>query len=146
MMGRTSVVLDEADRWLFRVIIVVSLFVLFKGHNAPGGGFAGGLIAGGAFVLRYLAGGALRLRRTLVFRPLAGIGLGLFVAAVTALVPALVGDPALTSSITTLEMPVIGDVKVVSSAFFDVGVYLLVVGVVVQILLALGSDPLEERR
>ncbi len=146
MMGRTSVVLDEADRWLFRVILVVSLFVLFKGHNAPGGGFAGGLIAGGAFVLRYLAGGALRLRRTLVFPPLAGIGVGLFVAGATAIVPTLFGDPALTSSIVTLDIPVIGSVKVVSSSLFDVGVYLLVVGVVVQILLSLGSDPLEERR
>lgn len=145
MMGRTSVVLDEADRWLFRVIIVVSLFVLFKGHNAPGGGFAGGLIAGGAFVLRYLAGGALRLRRTLVFRPLAGIGLGLFIAAFTVLVPTLLGDPALTSAIVTLDVPLIGSIKVVSSALFDTGVYVLVVGVVVQILLALGSDPLEGR-
>jgi multisubunit Na+/H+ antiporter MnhB subunit len=145
MMGRTSVVLDEADRWLFRVIIVVSLFVLFKGHNAPGGGFAGGLIAGGAFVLRYLAGGALRLRRALAFRPLAGIGLGLFVAAFTTLIPAMLGDPALTSAIVTLDVPIIGTIKLVSSALFDVGVYLLVVGVVVQILLALGSDPLEGR-
>jgi multisubunit Na+/H+ antiporter MnhB subunit len=146
MMGRTSVVLDEADRWLFRVILVVSLFVLFKGHNAPGGGFAGGLIAGGAFVLRYLAGGALRLRRSLAFRPLAGIGVGLFVAGSVAFVPALLGDPALTSAIVTLDVPVLGDVKVVSSALFDVGVYMLVVGVVVQVLLALGSDPLEERQ
>jgi multicomponent Na+:H+ antiporter subunit A len=146
MMGRTSVVLDEADRWLFRVILVVSLFVLFKGHNAPGGGFAGGLIAGGAFVLRYLAGGALRLRRTLALRPLAGIGLGLFVSGSTAFVPALLGDPALTSAIVTLDVPVLGDVKVVSSALFDVGVYMLVVGVVVQVLLSLGSDPLEDRR
>lgn len=145
MMGRTSVVLDEADRWLFRVIIVVSLFVLFKGHNAPGGGFAGGLIAGGAFVLRYLAGGALRLRRSLAFQPLAGIGLGLFVAASTALVPTLLGNPTLTSAIVTLDVPIIGDIKVVSSALFDVGVYLLVVGVVVQVLLSLGSDPLEGR-
>jgi multisubunit Na+/H+ antiporter MnhB subunit len=145
-MGRTSVVLDEADRWLFRVIIVVSLFVLFKGHNAPGGGFAGGLIAGGAFVLRYLAGGALRLRRSLVFRPLAGIGVGLLVAASTALVPALAGEPALSSSIATIDVPLIGEIKVVSSALFDMGVYLLVVGVVVQILLSLGSDPLEGRR
>lgn len=146
MMGRTSVVLDEADRWLFRVILVVSLFVLFKGHNAPGGGFAGGLIAGGGFVLRYLAGGALRLRRTLAFRPLAGIGLGLFVAGMTAFVPTLVGNPALTSAITTLDVPVIGEVKFVTSALFDVGVYMLVVGVIVQVLLSLGSDPLEERR
>jgi multisubunit Na+/H+ antiporter MnhB subunit len=96
--------------------------------------------------LRYLAGGALRLRRTLVFRPLAGIGLGLLVAAVTALVPTVFGDPALTSSITVLDVPVIGDIKVVSSALFDIGVYLLVVGVVVQVLLSLGSDPLEERQ
>lgn len=55
MIGKRLTVLDEADRWLFRALMLVSIYVMVRGHNAPGGGFAGGLIAGSAFVLRYLA-------------------------------------------------------------------------------------------
>ena len=56
MSSHDSVILKEADRWLFRLILLVSLWYTARGHNAPGGGFIGGLIAGGAYVLRYLAG------------------------------------------------------------------------------------------
>lgn len=145
MIGKRLTVLDEADRWLFRVLLVVSVYVMVRGHNAPGGGFAGGLIAGSAFVLRYLAGGILRVRRSSIVNPTRLIGFGLVLSAVVALVPMLVGDPALSSDIAKFSLPLIGEVKVVSSSLFDVGVYFLVVGVVLTVLVHLGSDPLKER-
>jgi multicomponent Na+:H+ antiporter subunit A len=143
MIGPRSVILDEADRWLFRAAIVVSLYVALRGHNAPGGGFAGGLIAGAAYVMRFLSGGALRVRRSTVVRPYTLVGIGLLVAVGTSMAPLFVGDPAQTSAILKLDLPIYGDVKVVSAGFFDIGVYLLVVGVVLTVLVALGSDPLE---
>jgi multicomponent Na+:H+ antiporter subunit B len=139
MIGRRSMILSEADRWLFPVVLLVSVYVTFRGHNAPGGGFAGGLIAGAAFVLRFLAGAPIigRVRVT----PTQLIGLGLTISLLTALAPVLVGDSLLESAIWYVDLPLIGEVKVVSSSLFDLGVYVLVIGVVLTVLLTLGSDP-----
>lgn len=139
MIGRRSMILSEADRWLFPVVLVVSVYVTFRGHNAPGGGFAGGLIAGAGFVLRYLAGVPIASRGRVT--PVQLIGLGLVISLLTALAPLMVGDAMLESAIWYVDVPLIGEVKVVSSSLFDIGVYVLVIGVVLTVLLALGSDP-----
>lgn len=141
MIGRRSAIVDEADRWLFPVILLVSVYVALKGHNAPGGGFAGGLVAGCAFVLRHLAGGALRLRRSVRVAPSALVGLGLAIAVLTAAAPLLSGDALLDSAIVKFDVPLVGELKLVSSAVFDIGVYVVVVGVVLSVLMALGADP-----
>jgi multisubunit Na+/H+ antiporter MnhB subunit len=135
-----SVILDEADRWLFPVILLVSVYLTFRGHNAPGGGFIGGLVAGSAFMLRYLTGHHKKDPIYNVFRPHVILGTGLLVSATTALAPLLVGDSLLESHIWKLQFPAIGEVKIVSSTFFDLGVYVLVIGVVLSILVALGID------
>lgn len=139
-MTNRSTILLEAERWLFRLLLLVSVFVALRGHNAPGGGFAGGLIAGCAFVLRFLATGRSGLRGAPGSRALAVVGLGLAIAAVVAIGPVALGDPALSSSIVTLDLPVFGSVKLVSSTFFDVGVYLLVTGAVLTVLESLGWE------
>jgi multisubunit Na+/H+ antiporter MnhB subunit len=141
VIGRRSMILDEADRWLFPVVIVVSVYITFSGHNAPGGGFAGGLIAGAAFVLRFLAGDAPRVRNTVIGEPTTFIGVGLAIALLTGIAPLLVGGAMLESHIWKLDVPLVGEVKVVSSTAFDIGVYLLVVGVVLAVLVSLGADP-----
>jgi multisubunit Na+/H+ antiporter MnhB subunit len=144
MIGRRSVILTEADRWLFPVVLLVSVYVTFRGHNAPGGGFIGGLIAGAAFIIRYLAGTPLTDRWHRALHPTTYIGAGLVIAVVTALVPLAYGDELLKSAIWKWDLPVIGEVKLVSSSFFDIGVYLLVVGVVLLSLISLGADPLQD--
>lgn len=145
MIGRRSVILTESDRWLFPIVMLVSVYVTFRGHNAPGGGFIGGLIAGAAFIIRYLAGLRLTIRLSRKHRrmidPASVIGLGLFISVVTAVVPLAFGDALLESVIWKWEWPIFGEVKIVSSAFFDVGVYLLVVGVVLLALVSLAADP-----
>jgi multisubunit Na+/H+ antiporter MnhB subunit len=124
------------------VILLVSVYLTFRGHNAPGGGFAGGLVAGAAFVLRFLAGGSLRVRRSVVTSPTTLIGCGMFLAAATVVAPILFGDALLESTIWKIDVPGIGTVKLVSSTFFDLGVYVLVIGVVLSVLVALGADPI----
>lgn len=139
-VGARSVVFDQVARAAFPVILLVSIYVSLRGHNAPGGGFAGGLIAGTAFVLRYLAGGtpALRRRRAL---PTSGlIATGLILAVGTGLAAVLAGQDFLTSDVAHLDVPLVGDVKLVSSTVFDAGVYLLVLGVVLSMLTHLGAD------
>lgn len=136
--GERSVLLEVATRLLFPSILVLSLFLLFSGHYRPGGGFAGGLVAGQAFVLRYLVGGRADLGAAIRAPAAAVAGSGLLLAAAVGLFPLLLGGAPLQSAVVTLHPPVLGTVKFATSLFFDIGVYLLVVGVVLKLLSAVG--------
>jgi multicomponent Na+:H+ antiporter subunit A len=140
MKNPRSVILDEADRWLFPVVLLVSVYLTFRGHNAPGGGFIGGLVASAAFVLRYLTGRHREDPIYEVLRPHVILGAGLLVSTSTALAPLFGGNSLLESHIWKWKVPVLGEIKIVSSTFFDLGVYILVIGVVLSILVALGID------
>jgi multisubunit Na+/H+ antiporter MnhB subunit len=136
-----SVILDElVDRWLVKVIALVSVYVTFRGHNAPGGGFAGGLIFGSVFVLQYLTGREMRVLRKQIRRPEVLLGVGLLIALVTTVAPLSVDAAPLESHMWSIDLPLIGDVKLVSSTFFDIGVFLVVVATVLLMLQSLGTN------
>ncbi|MHA6798409.1 MnhB domain-containing protein [Bounagaea algeriensis] len=134
-----SVLLELAARIVFPTVLVLSLYLLFAGHYRVGGGFSGGLVAGQAFVLRYLAGGRMDGSAVVPLRPPVLIGLGLTLAVLTAFFPLIFGDPVLTGEIFKLTVPGLGEIKLVSSLVLDIGVYLLIVGVVLDLLRTLGS-------
>jgi multicomponent Na+:H+ antiporter subunit B len=130
-----TLLLEMTTRALFPTVLVFSVYLLLVGHYGPGGGFAAGLVAGLAFVLRYIAGGGAAVR----VRPPVLIGLGLTVALLTALAPTLVGAPVLATTKLALDVPLVGHVETQTSVFLDVGVYLLIVGVVLDLLRSLGA-------
>lgn len=134
-----SLVLEVATRIIFPLIMVLSVYFFFTGHNTPGGGFAGGLTAGLALVLRYLAGGRYELGETLPLDAGKILGVGLAFAAGTAFASLLLGAPALSSAVIELDVPVLGHIKFVTALFFDLGVYLIVVGLVLDVLRSLGA-------
>jgi multisubunit Na+/H+ antiporter MnhB subunit len=140
----TSTILDLTVRGLTPVILLTSIVVTFRGHNAPGGGFAGGLIMATVLVLRFLADGADGLR-VLRVDPVVLIGAGSLLAVVSTAAPMLFGYVAMDAVIWKFDLPVIGELKVVTSAFFDLGVHILVLGGVIAMLqsLAVGDGPLE---
>jgi len=146
LAGRTlaphnrSILLEVVVRLLFHALIVVSLYLLLAGHNAVGGGFAGGLVAGLALVARYLAGGRHELAVAAPFDAGRVLGAGLVLAAGAAAVPLLFGAAPLTSTWFTLDLGPIGTVDVVSSTVFDIGVYLVVIGLVLDVLRSLGAE------
>jgi multicomponent Na+:H+ antiporter subunit A len=134
-----SLVLEVATRVIFPLIMVLSLYFFFTGHNTPGGGFAGGLTAGLALVLRYLAGGRYELGETLPVDVGKVFGVGLGLSAGTAAASLLLGAPVLSSALIEFELPVLGHIKFVTGLFFDLGVYLIVVGLVLDVLRSLGA-------
>ncbi|MBA8826865.1 multicomponent Na+:H+ antiporter subunit B [Saccharopolyspora lacisalsi] len=134
-----TVLLELAARIVFPTVIVFSLYLLFAGHDHPGGGFSGGLVAGQAFVLRHLAGGRLDDSSTLSMRPPVLIGVGLTIAVLTGFAPLLFGEVVLESDIYKFTLPVLGQIKLVTNLFLDIGVYLLLLGVVLDLLRTLGS-------
>jgi multicomponent Na+:H+ antiporter subunit A len=141
MKMRSSAILSElVDRWLTKVATLIAVYVTFRGHNAPGGGFAGGLLLGAAFVLQFLAGDEPSIRRRPIRNPEMLLGVGLLAAFGTTLAPLIAGGSPLESYIWKLDVPVIGEVKFVSSTLFDLGVFAVVVAVVLLILRALGTE------
>jgi multicomponent Na+:H+ antiporter subunit A len=135
-----SIVLEVVVRLIFHAMIVVSVYVLFAGHNAPGGGFAGGLVAGLALVARYLAGGRMELGAATPVDAGKALGLGLLLATGTAAVPLLFGADALTSTWWEADVWPFGHIEFVTSTIFDVGVYLVVIGLVLDVLRSLGAE------
>nr|WP_245548332.1 Na+/H+ antiporter subunit A [Gordonia araii] len=134
-----SLVLEATTRLVFPTMVVLSVFLFYAGHNAPGGGFAGGLTMGLALVLRYLAGGRYELGEALPIEAGTILGTGLAVSAGTAVTSLFFGAPALSSAMFEVTLPVLGDVKLVTALFFDLGIYLIVVGLVLDILRSLGA-------
>ncbi|MEV0249365.1 Na+/H+ antiporter subunit A [Nocardia sp. NPDC050712] len=134
-----SMVLQITTRLVFPTIMVLSVYFFFAGHNAPGGGFAGGLTAGLALTLRYLAGGPYELGEALPVDAGHLLGAGLTLAAGTAVGSLLLGAPPLSSAILEVTLPELGHIKLVTAMFFDLGVYLIVVGLVLDVLRSLGA-------
>lgn len=136
---KRSIVIEVVTRLLFHTILVFSIYLLFTGHNNPGGGFAGGLVAGLALTVRYLAGGRRELNAAAPVDAGLVLGVGLFIATGSGLIPMLFGGDVLQSALVDFELPLIGHVHFVTSLFFDIGVYLVVVGLVLDMLRSLGG-------
>jgi len=137
--ARRSVVFEIVTRLIFHTVIVFSIYLMLVGHNAPGGGFAGGLVAGLALMIRYLAGGRAELDEAAPIDAGVVLGIGLATAALSGLLPTLLGGGVLQSAIVDLHVPVLGTLHLVTSVFFDIGVYLVVIGLSLDVLRSLGG-------
>ncbi|NQX04670.1 Na+/H+ antiporter subunit A [Rathayibacter sp. VKM Ac-2856] len=135
-----SIVLEVLVRLLFHPAMIVSVYLLFTGHNTPGGGFAGGLLAGLALVARYLAGGRFELGEAAPIDAGKVLGLGLLFAVGTAVSSLAFGLDVLESSWLDLYLPVLGELHLGTSTLFDIGVYLIVIGLTLDILRSLGGE------
>ncbi|MFV0433202.1 MAG: Na+/H+ antiporter subunit A [Leucobacter sp.] len=145
--SRRSILLEVVVRLIFHALILLSFYLLLTGHNTPGGGFAGGLVAGLALVARYLTGGRDELGATVPIDAGRILGTGLAIAATTAAVPLFFGQAALSSAWVDLDLGPLGMLPLVSSTLFDVGVYLVVFGLILDVLRSLGAEiDLQEKK
>ncbi len=133
------IILQNLSRLLFPLMLLFSFFVFLRGHNLPGGGFIAGLITMLAIILQYLSNGiawtSARIRPDMH----QVIGAGLLCAIGTGLVSIGLGYPFLTSAFTYLNWPIVGKFEIASALVFDLGVFLVVVGATVMILVELGK-------
>ena len=133
-----SLILATAARGLLPLLLMFSVFVLLRGHNEPGGGFVGGLAAAAAFALYALAHGAIETRRLLRIDPMRLMAVGLLLSLGSGLLGLFAGRPFLSGLWDDTPIPVLG--KLGTPIVFDLGVYLVVLGVVLTILLPLIED------
>lgn len=139
-----SVILSSGTRAVMPAMLIVSLFMLLRGHNEPGGGFIGGLIAASALALYNLAFGHEELRRTLKVDPHLISGGGLLMSLASTFVAPLVGKPPLTGVWVTIPLPLTDGVKLGTPLLFDAGVYFVVIGIISTIVLSLSEAEADE--
>lgn len=132
--------------WLFLAIIAFAIYLFIRGHDLPGGGFAAGITLAIGFIIQYLAMGTLWVESHLVILPLRWMGSGLLVAAATGAGAWMFGYPFLTSFFTYLDLPVFGKMPVASALLFDLGVFSLVVGATILILIAIAHQSVRRYR
>lgn len=132
-----SLILAAASRVLLPLLLLFSLFLLFRGHYQPGGGFVGGLVAAAAFTLYAIASGLQQARRALRIAPRSLMSIGLLLALLSGLPGALRGQPYFSGSWCRIDLPIASSLG--TPALFDVGVYLVVIGVGLTIVFTLAE-------
>jgi multicomponent K+:H+ antiporter subunit A len=133
-------------RLLFPVIGTMAVYLFMRGHDLPGGGFVAGLTMSVAFILQYMAGGTRWVEARLTILPVIWMGMGLTFALSIGTGAWLFGYPFLTSAFTYAHLPVIGRVPLASALIFDLGVFTLVVGATVLILITLAHQSIRSHR
>ena len=133
-------------RFLLPVMGVIATYFFMRGHNLPGGGFVAGLIFATALIVQYMVAGTDWVEDHLRLRPHRWIAFGLITALLTGAGAWLLGYPFLTSHTAHLTLPLLGEIHVPSAFFFDVGVFLVVVGATMLILVALAHQSLRSHR
>lgn len=134
-----SLILRVTGYFLLPLLFMFSLFLLLRGHNEPGGGFIGGLVAAAAVILHLFFSNVQSARRLIGVDPRDLLGWGLAIAILSGIPGLFLGQPFLTSQWMQLNVPMFGMMKVGTPLLFDIGVYLVVIGTVLTILLSLAE-------
>jgi len=133
-------------QWLFPVIIVFAAYLFLRGHDVPGGGFVAGIAMASAFILQYMAAGTRWVEERLRVLPVNWMGFGLLIAAATGMGSWLFGYPFLTSHARYVDLPLVGEVPAATALIFDLGVFSLVMGATVLMLIALAHQSIRTLR
>ncbi|MBX3693600.1 MAG: monovalent cation/H+ antiporter subunit A [Steroidobacteraceae bacterium] len=133
-------------RLLLPMAGLIAIFLLLRGHDAPGGGFVGGLVMATAFITQYMVGGAMWVEWRMRVHPQYWVALGLVSAGGAGLLAWALGRPFLKSLAADLHLPLIGSLHLSSVLLFDLGVYLVVVGATLLMLVALAHQSFRSPR
>lgn len=136
---RESPILAVMVQHVLYVIYVFAIWLLFRGHNEPGGGFVAGLVLAAAVALQGMTFGLQAARQLFTVPFHAMLGVGLFLAAAATIGPVLFGYPPLKSAFGSITLPLIGQVEWATATVFDIGVLLVVVGAAKAILLRIAD-------
>jgi multicomponent K+:H+ antiporter subunit A len=144
--GQYLFVVSVIMQWMYPVVIVLAAYLLLRGHDAPGGGFVAGVAMTAAIIIQYMAAGTVWVEDRLRILPLIWIGGGLLLAALTGAASLLLGDSFLTSYFRYADLPLVGKIPLASAVAFDLGVFSLVVGAAVLMLIAIAHQSVRRLR
>ncbi len=132
-----TLILQVAVKIVFPILLIVSVLILFRGHNEPGGGFIGGLLAASAFILKTFVFGAEETERFMIVKPMIIIFSGLFIAFFSSALPLFSGAVFFEGMWADYYLPIIG--RPGTPLLFDFGIYLVVIGVVCKIIFSISE-------
>lgn len=132
-----SIILRTATHYMMPLLLLFALFLFFRGHNEPGGGFVGGLVAAAAFILYALAFDTEAARRVLPMRPGAMVGWGLLLALASGLIALFLGSSFMTGYWIDVAVPLVGEMHLGTPVLFDIGVFLVVAGMALAVIFIL---------
>lgn len=135
-----DMMLQVSMRIISLIIFAFSFYLFFAGHNSPGGGFIGGLMTASAILVLYLVFDMKTITKAIPFNFTTMIGVGLLIAVFTGIASMLFGFPFLTQFFGYFQIPIFGEVELTTALPFDLGVYLVVVGAALTIILAIAED------
>lgn len=135
-----NIMLHTVTRVVTFIILSFSIYLFFAGHNNPGGGFIGGLMTASAFLLMYLGFDMKTMKKALPFDFANMIAIGLLIAIATGFSSMLLGYPFLTQFFGYFQLPILGETELATALPFDLGVYLVVVGITLTIILTIAED------
>jgi len=135
-----DLILQTATKVITFIVLAFAIHLFFAGHYTPGGGFIGGLIAAGALVLLLLAYDLKTIQRFIPFNFITITALGLLIAVLTGIGSFFFNVPFLTHTFGYFDLPVLGKTGLATAVLFDIGVFLVVVGVTMTIIQTIGED------
>ncbi|WP_232725405.1 Na(+)/H(+) antiporter subunit B [Bacillus sp. FJAT-44742] len=139
-MKTNNVMLHTVTKIAAFIILTFSVFLFFAGHNNPGGGFIGGLMTASALLLLYVSYDIKSIRKAIPFNYVHIIAAGMLIAIVTGIVGMFIGDPFLTQYFDYFDLPILGETELTTALPFDLGIYMVVVGIALVIILTIGED------
>ena len=134
----TSLIFATATTYLLPLLLLLSVYLLLHGHDAPGGGFVGGLVASAAFALYAISHGVKAARELLRVKPRIVMGIGLLTALVSGCFSLFLDKPFMTGLWTTVKLPLAW--KLGTPVLFDTGIYLVVLGVTLTIIFSVAEE------
>lgn len=139
-MKINDLILRTVTKLIVFIILTLAIYLFFSGHNAPGGGFIGGLVLASAIVLLLLTYDIETIKYSIPFDFKIVSAIGALIVLLTGLGSIIFGEPFLTQTFATVILPFLGEVELSTVTFFELGVALVVVGVVVTIILSISED------
>lgn len=135
---KSSIILSTAVKYLIPLLMIFSFFLLLRGHNEPGGGFVGGLVAASAFALFAIANGFDEAKKFLKIDPTFLISIGLLISLISGFIPVIFGFDFMTGIWFEQNLSLVG--KLGTPFIFDIGVFLVVLGIATKIIFSLAEE------
>lgn len=139
-MKENDLLLESISKIVIIIILTFGFYIFFNGHNAPGGGFIGGLVFSSAFILMFLTFDAKHIRQLLPFEFHKLISIGIIISLTVMVVPVFFGHAFLKHEDIYVHLPLLNEIHLSSVTLFEFGILLTVVGVIMTILLSISGD------
>jgi len=140
MYRPNDLILKSTSSIIVFVLLGFAAYLLIAGHNSPGGGFVGGLVTSAAILLLYFAFGEQTAKKILPINYISFIPIGLLIATLTGLGAVIFNVPFLTHTFGVIPVPFIGGIEIATAMFFDIGVFMTVLGTTMTIILNVAFD------